>query len=79
MKVFVAHYEHRHGDDIRVFATEEAAEKWRQAVADEWWEHEMEGDPPSNPEELADEYFDRMGERYSDSEYFSVYEREVEE
>ena len=78
MKVFVATYEHRHGADIQVFATGAGAEQYRQTIASEWWDDEMKGDTekPTNPEELADVYFDYMIDR-DRGEFFSVEECEV--
>jgi hypothetical protein len=37
-KVWVAVYNHRHGEDMRAFDTEVKALKWREEIADEYWE-----------------------------------------
>jgi hypothetical protein len=41
MKVYVATYEHRHGRDIGVYATSDGAESYRQAIAAQWFDHEL--------------------------------------
>ena len=77
-KVFVASYEHRHGMDQRVFATEEKAEAWKNALGAEYWEEELSDRPlPADASMIGSEYFDAM----SDSgrpEYFRVEALEVE-
>lgn len=80
MKVQVAIYEHRHGTDVRVFQTEEGVEKWRQAIAQEWWDGEMDHDMPEAepPTVIADLYFNAMAERSSRGESFSSEEAEVQ-
>ena len=77
MKVFVTRYDHRHGSDIAVFATAEAAESSRQTIAYQWLEAEMPGPMPEAepPNVIADLYFDHMQER---DEFFSVEECDVE-
>jgi hypothetical protein len=77
MKVFVGVYEHKHGRDIAVFATAEAAEASRVAIAEQWWEHEMsEGRrKPKTPKATADKYFEVMAAR--GQEFHEVLELEV--
>ena len=73
MKVFVGIYSHKHGNDIAVYATRERAEQGRQVIADIWWEHEFdEEEKPTDPEELASAYFDRV-----EGESFDIEECEV--
>lgn len=62
MKVYAAVYSHRHGEDVRVFATADGARHWRACIADEWWEHEMPPGraKPESLEEIAEEYWDRQ-------------------
>lgn len=79
MNVFLTHYSNRHGDDFAIFDSAEKAEKLRQATAAEWWEHEMgEEERPSDPEKMADAYFERMAEDMHSPEYFSVHEMEIQ-
>jgi hypothetical protein len=77
MKVWVATYQHRHGEDTRVFASEGDALQWREEIADEWWDTEMPKSrvKPEDSEALADEYWDYMEER---DEFFKYEEIEVE-
>lgn len=77
--VFVARWEHRHGDHTRVFLTEGAAHQWKAAIAHEWWDEEIAHTEPRPVGylELADRYFEIMGERSSKAEYFSVSEVEI--
>ena len=72
MKVYVAIYEHKHGRDVRVFATDALAEAWRQEIASYWWDKEMDSAPrPDDPHELANEYFDTI------EEFFGIEETEL--
>lgn len=64
----VAIYEHPHGMDVRVFASEDQALGWRTRIAQEWWSHAFDDDPPPADESGA-EYFERMLER---DEFFSI-------
>lgn len=78
MKVFITLWTHPSGDEVDAFATAELAEANRQAVASTNWPDEFPDDePPADPKELADQYFERMGDNGASSEYFSVHEREV--
>jgi hypothetical protein len=75
-RVIVAIYAHEHGDDIRVFASETAAEEWRQEIAIEYWD-DLFGDPmPADLDETADRYFQRCAE--AGLEFFSTQTAEVE-
>ncbi|KMO40643.1 hypothetical protein VQ02_07325 [Methylobacterium variabile] len=69
--VYVAVYRHRHGEDICAYATEAAALKARDDVADEQWECEIEG--KRKPKRM-------IGERYFDlveDEEFEILKRVV--
>jgi hypothetical protein len=76
MKVWIANFTDgdRVDDDVRVFASAEGAEKWRHQKAAELWDDENDGDRPSDPKALADEYWheDRWW-------WFYVDEKDVEE
>lgn len=72
MRIFVANYEHKYGNDLRAFAKAELAEEWRQRIALEWYESELDKEPPPDGLIAADDYFDRV------DEYFSVSELEIE-
>lgn len=70
--LWVAVYEHKHGMDTFACTTRLAAEILREGVAAQFWEAEMGDLPkPSDPEELADAYFDEMG---SHGEFFTIQE-----
>lgn len=58
----VAIYEHPHGMDVRVFASEELALDWRTGLGREWWSSAFDDDPPPD-HEIGAEYFERMQER----------------
>ena len=45
MKIFVAHYHHKHGDEVSAYWTPEEAEPARQDIAAEWWETECLANP----------------------------------
>src|SRR5262249_35201749 len=55
--VWIATYEHKHGKDVRVFASQAAAEAWKQELATEWWDHEMEEEMPRDRVDAAETYF----------------------
>lgn len=75
-EVYVAVYTHRHGEDIRVFASAEGIEGWRQDIAEEWWDDEIKNEPrPADAEAAADRYFEIMEGR---DEYFSYVKCPVE-
>jgi hypothetical protein len=74
-KVWVATYQHRHGEDTQVFATSAAASVWKNDIADTWWEKELPSTPrPENEDTLGDVYFEMLEDR---DEYFNVGEYEV--
>ena len=77
-KVWVARWDHRHGEEVRVFKTEAGACAWREDIADEWWEHEMPKGraKPDDRSQAAEEYFDHM---MMVDEFFNWDEVEVEE
>jgi hypothetical protein len=76
--VIVATHAHKSGRDIRVFASETAAERWRREIADEWWYCEI-GDgvePPNDPKERADVFWRSANEHRG--VWFSMERFEVE-
>jgi hypothetical protein len=77
-KVFVATYEHRHGEDQRVFATEAQADAWKNALGTEYWAEELSDKPlPADASTIGTEYFNAMSDA-SRPEYFNVEALEVE-
>ncbi|WP_294533391.1 hypothetical protein [uncultured Rhodoblastus sp.] len=74
--VHVAVYEHKHGSDMRAFASPECVTKWRREIADEWFEREIGKAKPADPEAMADEYFEHVGD--ASGEYFSSQEVKIE-
>ena len=75
--VFVAIYEHRHGTDVNVFATEAGAQAWKDGLAREYWSDYCEGEPP--PEGAGDAYFEAAGKYSYDGEFFSLEEHPIQE
>lgn len=69
-KIHVAVWSHSYGEDIRAFKDADGPERWRQEIADEWWEYEIGDDvpEPSDPEEKADTYFERVESEFFTSE-----------
>lgn len=55
-KVFVAVYEHRHGADVRVFATFASAQAWKDEIGAEYWADVS--DDPQPEDACGDEYFE---------------------
>lgn len=75
-KVFVAVYEHRHGADVRVFATFAGAQAWKDEIGAAYWT-DVSNDP--QPEgACGDEYFELACTSFSRGEYFRIDECEVE-
>ena len=73
--VFVSVYEHKHGNDIRVFTSESAAYAWQVNIAKEYWEDACRGEPkPESSAEIAEAYFGAVEE----FEWFSVQRMELE-
>lgn len=74
--VWVAIYEHRHGTDVCVFNSEEAALAWRDSIAEDYWDYEI-GNAITKPESnIGETYFDLMFGSPS-SEYFRWYQHRV--
>lgn len=72
MNIFVTLHEHRHGSDTSAHKTAAGVQARKDAIGDEWWEHEFPGQP--RPEgSIGDAYFERI-----ETEYFSVEEVELE-
>lgn len=69
-RVYVVRYWHKHGDDITVYATEEAAAAGVAEIAREWWDDAVGrvDDFPETPDGLTDRevtelYFGAMDDR----------------
>ncbi|TAI67594.1 hypothetical protein [Bradyrhizobium sp. Leo170] len=62
----VAIYETRHGDETRLYANSDDARTWRREIAAENWAARMDEDKPADPDEIADAYFERVGEMRGD-------------
>ena len=75
MQIFIATYQHKHGEDVRAFSSEAEAETWRQKLAAEYWTDIMRGEIPADAGEAADDYFHRSGE--IGDEWFTVTETEL--
>ena len=67
----------RHGQDVRVFRTIEAAYEWRNTIAAEWWGAEMPKDvpAPADPDALGARYFDWQSDH--GEEWFSTHDCEL--
>lgn len=76
MNVYVATYQHKHGQDMRVFASAAMAEAWREEIAREYWAECNTDAMPANAAKAADEYFDRRNQL--GDEWFEVEEIKVE-
>lgn len=74
--ITIATFQHKHGSDVRAFATKELAETWRQEIAADNWDGGPNEDMPADPREAADRYFE-FGNDIGD-EFFSTEECEVE-
>lgn len=76
--VFVALYSHKHGDDIRVFKTYDAACSWKAEIADNWWDTEFPTEDKPDPLDIGDAYFEMMNSHLGE-EYFSITEASLED
>lgn len=70
-KIWIGLWTHREGVDARAFSSPEQAEAWRQEIADDNWDDEMNVERPETPAEMADIYFDTLMER-NGGEFFDV-------
>jgi hypothetical protein len=75
MKVYVAVYEFRHGNEIRVFDNIDKLEAWKSEIANEYFEEEFQGlvEKPDNIQEVTEIYWDGV-----EDEWFTVEICEVE-
>jgi hypothetical protein len=73
--VFVAVYEYRNGNSIRVFQNRSDALAWADEIADEYWSDLTDAEP--RPEDWRNEYWRIAGETYH-SEWFRVEECPLE-
>lgn len=65
---------HQHGEDIYIHQTEDGAWQTLSAYVDEnWCEPVFQGNPPTDPEEKIETYFDRM----SYDEFYEIEHLEV--
>jgi hypothetical protein len=65
-EVWVLVFEHGHGTDASVHATEASARHWLFGYVTEWWSNELDGDAmPADPETAITAYFDRVAESYT--------------
>lgn len=71
--VVVATHAHKDGRDVRVFAHETGAERWRREIADEWWIALIGEAAPDDPKERADTFWNRI-----DGQSFSTQRFELE-
>lgn len=77
-QVIVASYRHKHGTDVRIFRTEAGADKWREDIATNDWDMEMDDTPaPADAKERANRYWEAMND--SDREWFETETADVED
>lgn len=79
MMVWVANYEHKHGNDLNVFLTEAAADEWAISLAEEYWDDMMDGEAkPVDRKKLSQRYWEFAGD-VANQEWLSIqgYELDV--
>lgn len=71
--VWVLVLEHPYGMGVRTYTTWQAAKQARQGLAADSWDAEMPGNlpRPEDPADLADAYFEEMGDY---GQYATIYE-----
>ena len=76
--VFVTLFEHRHGKDVAVFDSMEAAQAYKDTLAEDYWDEINEGLEEGDPEFIAmpetnrgGHYFQIKGESVT-PEFFSI-------
>ena len=73
--VYVTQYSHRYGHDVDVFSTLEAAQAYKTAIAEEWWDWEFPDRPRPSLDEIGRIYFNLMEDRVAYvGEWFSISE-----
>ncbi len=70
-EVYVAAYQTEHDVELRVFALEEQAWEWRDAVAREAWTEDFSEEIPVPDFEVGQKYFD-MAREFEESVSFTV-------
>jgi len=77
-KLYLAIFTNEYGFDYKLFDNPNKPEKWRQEIANKYWDEEIpDREKPKSLKVLADEYFHYMGEDAFE-EWFEVSEIEVE-
>ena len=75
MRVYVATYHHKYGEDTRIFKTEEGAEAWKNAIGAEYW-RDWHGEKPEK--DIGHAYFSREAESLC-AEFFTEAWADVED
>lgn len=74
--VFVAVHDGLSGQDVRVFATKQQANKWREEIAEKEFDNDFPGIPRSDINNITEFYWEEMsGEMVN----FTVYYVSIEE
>ena len=74
--VYVAIYQHSHGNDVAVYHSEEGAWKWADEIAQTYWS-DFYDEEPMPTEKAGEAYFNKMPDILGD-EWFTVERRQVE-
>ena len=70
VQLYVAKYENKYGDDVRIFLTEQGARAWKDEIASESWEDYFDEDPPET--NIGDTFFERLSDNIGNEEWFGI-------
>jgi len=78
--VYLAEYEHKHGNDYSIHTTHEGAQTWFRDIVRDWKSEffDPDGEEPYN-EYSIDDLIDCWGEVTGHTEFFNIHELELQE
>jgi len=77
--IFLAEYNHKHGDDYSVHTTEEGAQNWFRGIVSDWKEEFIDsGDEDPYNDYSLDDLIDCWGDVTGHTEFFNIHELELQ-
>jgi hypothetical protein len=77
--VYLAQYEHGHGSDYSIHTTHNGAQNWIRDIVSEWKEEFLDLDDEDLYNEYSlDDLIDCWGEVTGHTEFFNIYEMELQ-
>ena len=77
--VYLAEYEHKHGNDYSVHTTQEGAQNWFRDIVSDWKSEFLDADDEYPYNEFSlDELIESWGEVTGHTEFFNIHELELQ-